>query len=68
MNPIQLIKEQSVSALGALGIDTEHVADFIVEECQLGAGLPQIPHVALQNTELSGKAMCIGFSIFNTLF
>ena len=68
MNPIQLIKEQSVSALGALGVDTEHVADVIVEECQLGAGLPQIPHVAFQNTKLSGKAMCIGFSVFNTFF
>ena len=68
MNPIQLIKEQSVGALGALGVDTEHVADVIVEECQLGAGLPQIPYVAFQNTELSGKAMCIGFSVFNTFF
>ena len=56
MNPIQLIKEQSANALG---VDTEHVADVIIEECQLGAGLPQIPHVAFQNTKLSGKAMCI---------
>ena len=68
MNPIQLIKEQSVSALGPLGLDTEHVADVIVAECQLGAGLPQITHVAFQNTKLSGKAMCIGFGVFNTFF
>ena len=68
MNPIQLIKEQSVSVLGALGVDTEHVADVIVEERQLGAGLPQIPHVAFQNTKLSGKAMCIGFSVFKMFF
>ena len=68
MKPIQLIKEQSISALGALGVDTEHVADVIVEACHWGAGLSQIRHAAFQNTKLSGKAMCIGFSVFNSFF